>query len=235
MMGGCNCCKKGSVIAIDGPAGVGKSSVGKAVAGKMGYKFINTGEMYRALAWKALADGVDLGDEAKITALALALAWSFESKDGLTLKTCVNGRMMGTELLDEPVSKGSSQIAKYPGVREFMVRKQRELGSGGGIVMEGRDIGTVVFPGAEVKIYLDATPQERARRRFTQLQREKIPADYDAILAGIIKRDSNDSGRAVSPLKKAQDSIIIDTSAVSIDDVIARIMTTVNQKCSRIC
>lgn len=234
-MSGCNCGKKGAVIAIDGPAGVGKSSVGRAVAGKMGYKFINTGEMYRALAWKALSDNMDVGDEAKITALARAISWSFESKDGLTLKTCVNGRMMGTELLDEPVSKGSSQVAKYPGVREFMVAKQRELGAGGGIVMEGRDIGTVVFPEAEVKIYLDATPQERARRRFSQLQREKLPADYDAILAGIIKRDGNDSGRAVSPLKKAQDSIVIDTSSVSIEDVIARIMTAVNQKCSRIC
>lgn len=221
-------------MAIDGPAGVGKSSVGRAVAKALGYGFINTGEMYRALAWKMEKLSIPPQDQQAVDALARSSDWQFRRLDGGTIKTVLDGRLMDKELLGENVSRNSSAIATNAPMREFMKELQRRLGADGGIVMEGRDIGTVVFPDAELKIYLDATAQERAKRRYEQLKAAGIPADLKAILDGIISRDSNDSGRKVAPLKKASDSVVIDTSTLSIEEVIARILELAKNKCSRI-
>lgn len=220
----------GIVIAIDGPAGVGKSTVGKLVAARLGYSFISTGKMYRALAWKALEKGVSLEDDGKLVALARALKWEFPKGAGPEADVALDGRRLDLELSEERVSKASSGIAKLAGVRLFMKDMQRQAGLGGGVVMEGRDIGTNVFPDAELKVYLDASPEARARRRCGQLKAQGLGADYDEILDFIIKRDAQDSGRKNNPLRKADDAHYLDSTALPrekvVDAIVALFETT---------
>ena len=214
----------GIVIAIDGPAGVGKSTVGKLVASRLGYRFISTGKMYRALAWKALEAGVSLEDDAALVALARALRWEFPKGAGPEADVAIDGRRLERELVDERTGRASSAIAKLPGVRLFMKDMQRQAGLEGGVVMEGRDIGTNVFPDAELKVYLDASPKARAERRVAQLKAQGLPADYDEILDFIVKRDAQDSGRAVNPLRKADDALYLDSTSMPRDQVVASIV-----------
>ncbi len=214
----------GIVIAIDGPAGVGKSTVGKLVASRLGYRFISTGKMYRALAWKALEAGVSLEDDAALVALARALKWEFPKGAGPEADVAIDGRRLERELVDERTGRASSAIAKLPGVRLFMKDMQRQAGLEGGVVMEGRDIGTNVFPDAELKVYLDASPKARAERRVAQLKAQGLPADYDEILDFIVKRDAQDSGRAVNPLRKADDALYLDSTSMPRDQVVASIV-----------
>jgi cytidylate kinase len=215
---------EGVVVAIDGPAGVGKSTVGKLVAAGVGYRFISTGKMYRALAWQALERGLDLEIDDGLVKLALSLRWDFPRGAGPEADIRLDGRKLELELVEERVSKASSSIARLPGVRLFMKEMQRQAGLRGGVVMEGRDIGTNVFPDAELKIYLDASPEARARRRVGQLREQGLPADYDEILDFIKKRDAQDSGRAVNPLKKADDAHYLDSTALPRDQVVAAIL-----------
>jgi cytidylate kinase len=218
--------RKGLVIAMDGPAGVGKSTVGNLVAKSLGFKFINTGEMYRALTWKALENGVDLNDHGKVLDLAKHLKWAFKPIDegGTTLKTFINGTGVTMQIREERVSVNSSLVAANPGVRKFLSRLQRELGESGSIVMEGRDITTNVFPDADVKIYLDASPEERADRRYRQLRASGQEADRDKILAAILKRDLNDLKREINPLKQAPDALVIDSTKLTLHEVADKIL-----------
>ena len=214
----------GIVIAIDGPAGVGKSTVGKLVAGRLGYSFISTGKMYRALAWKALELGVSLEDDGALVALARAAKWAFPKGAGPEADVSLDGRTLAVELIEERVSRASSGIARLAGVRLFMKDMQRQAGLAGGVVMEGRDIGTNVFPDAELKVYLDASPEARARRRVGQLKGQGMPADYAEILDFIIKRDAQDSGRAVNPLRKADDAHYLDSTELPREKVVDAIV-----------
>ncbi|OGR66209.1 MAG: cytidylate kinase [Elusimicrobia bacterium GWB2_63_22] len=214
----------GIVIAIDGPAGVGKSTVGKLVAARVGYRFISTGKMYRALAWQALETGVSLEDDAALDGLARALRWAFPKGAGPEADISLNGRVLALELSEESVSRASSAIARLAGVRLFMKDMQRQAGLSGGVVMEGRDIGTNVFPDAELKVYLDASPEARARRRVGQLKGQGMPADYAEILDFIIKRDAQDSGRAVNPLRKADDAHYLDSTELPREKVVDAIV-----------
>jgi len=215
----------GLVVAIDGPAGVGKSTVGKLVASRIGYSFISTGKMYRALAWKALETGLGLEDEAGLIALARRTDWKFPKGAGPEADVAVDGRRLDRELSDERVGRASSGIARLAGVRLFMKDMQRQAGLSGGVVMEGRDIGTNVFPDAELKVYLDASPQARAERRAAQLREQGLEADYGQILDFIIKRDAQDSGRANDPLRKADDAHYLDSTSVSREKVVETIVS----------
>lgn len=213
---------------MDGPAGVGKSTVGQLVAKELGYRFINTGEMYRALTWKALERGLDLADEAAVLALAESLKWDFKAVDGgVALKTFVDGEGVSARIRDERVGANSSLVAANRGVRRFMCRLQRRLGRGGGIVMEGRDIATHVFPDADFKIYLDASIDERAARRYRQLKAAGVAADRQKIKEAILTRDLNDLKRKINPLAQAADALVIDSTRLNLHQVADRILKAV--------
>lgn len=223
--------RKGLIIAMDGPAGVGKSTVGGLVAKSLGYQFINTGEMYRALTWRALEDGVDLDDHEAVVALAKRVSWEFKPIEdgGVALKTFLDGVPVTSQIREERVSVNSSRVAANPGVRKLLSKFQRDLGEDGAIVMEGRDITTHVFPDADVKIYLDASPEERAARRFKQLKAAGQQADKAAILAAILKRDLNDLKREINPLKQAADALVIDSTKLTLHEVAEQILRHVRR------
>ena len=211
-------------IAIDGTAGVGKSSVGKAVALKYGISFLSTGQMYRCLGWKVLDGGIDLNDEASVIKAAKDIVWGFERQADSSLKVLIDGNYLGNKLLSEETGRAASKVSAIPQARSIITQKQKDLGATGGIVMEGRDIGTVICPQAPLKIYLMAAPEARAQRRVKQLEQEGQKADYAEILASIKSRDERDSTRSVAPLKPAKDALIIDTSNMSLEEVISKVL-----------
>ncbi|MBR4592271.1 MAG: (d)CMP kinase [Elusimicrobiaceae bacterium] len=214
----------GLLIAIDGTAGTGKSTVGKAVAATLGYGFLSTGEMYRALAYTVFAKKIDPQDHDAVLSAVRALRFTFERQPDATLKMFVDGEYLGAKLHLEEVGNVASQVSTNAEARRILTEKMREVGEPGGIVMEGRDIGTVVFPDADIKFYLDASAQERANRRVKQLQEAGEKPDYDKILRLIQERDYRDSHRAVSPLKPAEDAIIIDTSTLTLEESIQAVL-----------
>ncbi len=213
-------------ITIDGPGAVGKNTVGVLLAKRYDYLFLDTGAMYRALTWQALQLGVGLEDEEALTRLAVETEItliSSESDDG-HCPVLVNGRDVSAETRREDVEKGVSLVSKVAGVREELVAKQRQMAIKGKLVMAGRDIGTVVLPNADLKIYLTASSEERARRRYIELTRKNELADYNNVLADLKRRDKIDSERAHAPLKPAVDAKIIDTDGLGIEQVVDRVV-----------
>ena len=213
--------KKPSAIAIDGPAACGKTTVGKLLARKLGYKFIDTGAMYRALTWEALRLGVDINDEAALSVLAERTKMEIPAgkDDGII----VNGRYINRELRSPEVDFGVSPVAKVAGVRKVLVREQRLMAKEGGVVMVGRDIGTNVLFDADLKIYLDVSVEEQARRRHKEMVEQGEKADYEDILARLVRRDGIDSKRSVNPLAKAPDAVVIDTDKFDAGGVLKEI------------
>ena len=210
---------------MDGPAGVGKSTVVHLLGKALGYRFINTGEMYRALTWRALEDSIDPGDEKAVLALAKRLRWEFHpTEEGTTLRTTIDGQGVTAQIRDERVSRFSSLVAANPGVRKLLCRLQRKIGEEGGIVMEGRDITTNVFPDADFKIYLDASIEERARRRYRQLKAAGQAADRRKIREAILTRDLNDIKRKINPLSQARDAVVIDSTRLTLHQVSRKIL-----------
>ena len=209
----------GMLIAIDGTAGTGKSSVGKAVAAKLGYGFLSTGEMYRALAYKVFEKQVSPEDHDAVLETARQLHFTFVRQPDAALKMYVDGEYLGDKLRLEEVGNVASRVSTNGEARRVLTDKMRAVGEDGGIVMEGRDVGTVVFPDAEMKFYLDASAEERAKRRVNQLKEAGQHPDFEQILQLIKERDYRDSHRAASPLKPADDAVIIDTSHLNLQQV----------------
>ena len=205
------------VIAIDGPAGAGKSTLAARLAKKLGYANIESGAMYRALALKALASGVSLEDEAALVRLAEQSSIDLRP-DGQSNRVLLDGRDVSQRIREQDVTQAASRLSVHPRVREWMVARQREMGAQGGIIMEGRYIGTKVFPDAEVKIFLDAAPEVRGDRRF----RQKPTLPPDSVIAELRERDRRDRTRAASPLLPAPDAVIIDSTNMTIEQVIKR-------------
>lgn len=220
--------KHGLVISIDGTAGTGKSSVGKAVAQKLGYGFLSTGELYRALAYKVFEAKLAPEDGEAVLALAKRLQFTFVRQPDAVLKMYVDGEFLGQKLHLEEVGNVASKVSTHQAARAVLTEKMREAGKDGGIIMEGRDIGTVVFPDADVKIYMTASAQERAKRRVKQLRENGENPDYAHILSLIEERDYRDSHRAASPLKPAEGAVIIDTSSLNLEQVIALVLEKIS-------
>lgn len=224
--------KNGLVISIDGTAGTGKSSVGKAVAQKLGYGFLSTGELYRALAYKVFEAQISPEDGEAVLALAKRLQFTFVRQPDAVLKMHVDGEFLGAKLHLEETGNVASKVSTHQAARAVLTEKMREAGKDGGIIMEGRDIGTVVFPDADVKIYMTASAQERAKRRVKQLRENGENSDYAHILSLIEERDYRDSHRAASPLKPAEGAIIIDTSSLNLEQVIALVLEKISHYAS---
>lgn len=221
---------KAITIAIDGPAASGKSTVGALVAQRLGYLYFDTGVMYRAVTWVALDRGIPIEDEAAITDLAARLRIEVlppTVADGRQYTVLADGVDVTWGIREAAVNQGVSPVSAYAGVRTAMVAQQRRIGAAGGVVMVGRDIGTVVLPEAEVKVYLDATPEERARRRWREMQARGDATAYETVLADLRRRDAIDSQRAIAPLRAAENAVYLDSTALSVEQVVARILEIV--------
>ncbi len=209
-------------IAIDGPAGAGKSSIAKLVAREMGIVYVDTGAMYRAMALACLDAGIDLDDESKVSTTIESVSIEIQYEGG-TQHVILGGNDVSTTIREERVGKGASSIARYTAVRERLVALQRDLAAKQDVIMDGRDIGTVVLPNASLKIFLTASSRVRAKRRYLELQEKGEDCDLDAIEKDIIARDEQDMNREVSPLKQAEDAVLVDTSDMTIEEVVAKI------------
>lgn len=219
----------GVVIAIDGPAGTGKSTVSRRLAHALGARYVDTGAMYRIATLAMLRGGVDLEDPAGIAAAAdVPISVGFDPE---VEQTFLGGEDVSTLIRGDDVTRAVSAVAAVPEVRARLVALQRHLAEGSGsVVLEGRDIGTVVLPDADVKIFLTASAETRARRRNTQNVAAGLPDDYDTVLADVIRRDHLDSTRAISPLRPADDALIVDTSDMTQDEVVAHLRSLVEQR-----
>jgi cytidylate kinase len=216
-----------SIIALDGPAASGKSTLGRTLADSLGYLFFDTGIMYRAVTWIALQRDMNLRDEAVITELAQKAQIDIcppSKADGRACDVVIGDMDVTWDMRDGEVDANVSVVSAYAGVRKALSEQQRRIGLRGKVVMVGRDIGTVVLPEADLKIYLDASAEERAMRRFNEIVARGDQADYEEILRKVIERDRIDSTRAVAPLRPADDAVIIDSDKMSAEQVVEHVM-----------
>lgn len=221
------------IVAIDGPCGAGKSSVAKVVARELGFSCLDTGAMYRAVAWLAKHNGVDLDDNEALGKVAreCEIAFGHTNGDPIPNQVFVDGHDVTSDIRTAEIDKAVSPVSAAPAVREALVLQQQRIGNAGDYVVEGRDIGTVVFPNAEVKVFLTASPEERAHRRVRQNADRCVGSiDYEEVLADIIRRDRADTTRESSPLKKADDAVEIDSTGDHIETVIVKICELANER-----
>jgi cytidylate kinase len=210
-------------VALDGPAGAGKSTVARQVAKALGLTYVDTGAMYRAITWKALQENIDPADAAALTELSNRVRIDFKpTAEGQDV--FLDGTDITEEIRTREVTQAVSPISAVPGVRAAMVKLQREIAGKTGVVMDGRDIGTVVLPDADVKIWLTASVEERAQRRYQEMLAKGQTLDYEQLKKDIERRDQLDSGREHSPMKKADDAVTVDTTGLSIDQVVEKIL-----------
>ena len=220
-------------VAIDGPAGAGKSTIGALVAERLGYLYLDTGAMYRAVALAALREGIDPDDAARLTAIARRVRIAIGPptvRDGRAYTLLLDGVDVTWEIRGDQVDRNVSQVARIPGVRGAMVEQQRALASRGRIVMVGRDIGTVVLPDAERKIFLTASAAERARRREEEFAARGERRSRPELLAEILRRDELDSTRAVAPLRAAEDAVVVETDGLSVREALERVIDVIERR-----
>ncbi|HLA99797.1 MAG TPA: (d)CMP kinase [Bacteroidota bacterium] len=220
------------VIAIDGPAASGKSTTARLVAGRLGYLHVDTGAMYRAMTYKVLAAGIDPGETGRVADLARETGITISETDGKA-EVFLDGVDVGGRIRTPEVTRAVSQVSSVAAVRELMVREQRRLAATGGVVLEGRDIGTVVLPDADVKIFLVADETERARRRQRELREKDVEVTLDDLLGEIHERDRKDSSRDLSPLRRSEDAVEVDTSGLTVEGQVERILEIVRVTLNR--
>jgi len=214
---------KHNIITIDGPSGSGKGTVCHILADKLNWHLLDSGALYRVLAFAALQKNVDLQDQNRLAELALNLQVSFQS-NGVGVDTLLTGENIGDKLRTEIVGQAASQVASIEAVREALLARQKDFYKAPGLIADGRDMGTVVFPDAPVKIFLDASAEERAQRRFNQLQNKGFNVSIAQILSEIKERDFRDRNRSVAPLKAASDALVIDSTSLTIDEVVSQVL-----------
>lgn len=220
--------KNGLVIAIDGPSGAGKSTAARLLAKRLGYIYIDTGAMYRAIGWKTKQEGIDPADDKKLSDLCARSVVTIK-KDNSDPRFYVDGIDVTSEIRTPEMGMMASAVSKSPAVRARLLTLQRDLGKGGGVVMDGRDIGTVVFPDADVKFFLDASAAERGKRRYLELKAKGMDVDLGQITREIEERDQQDRGREIAPLKKADDALLVDSTALNIDETIEQMVSVIEK------
>ncbi|NAW68194.1 (d)CMP kinase [Vibrio sp. V27_P1S3P104] len=218
-----------AVITVDGPSGAGKGTLCMLLAKKLGFQLLDSGAIYRVLALAALHHGVDIDSEDALVPLATHLDVQFVAEGDL-VKVILEGEDVSRELRKEETGMAASKIAALPRVREALLRRQRAFDQGHGLVADGRDMGTVVFPQAAVKIFLDASAQERAQRRYKQLQLKGLNVKFDNLLSEIQERDERDRNRSVAPLRPAEDALLLDSTTLSIDQVVEQALQYIESK-----
>jgi cytidylate kinase len=223
---------KTPVVTVDGPSGAGKGTLCMLLAKKLGYQLLDSGAIYRVLALAAIHHGVDTESEEALVPLATHLDVQFIAEGDL-VKVILEGEDVSSELRKEETGTAASKVAAFPRVREALLRRQRSFSTENGLVADGRDMGTIVFPNAEVKIFLDATAEERAARRLKQLQGKGLSVKFDHLLREIQERDDRDRNRAVAPLRPADDALVLDSTSLSIEEVVQKAQEYIESKLSQ--
>ena len=209
-------------IAIDGPAGAGKSTIARAAAAKLGFIYVDTGALYRSIAYYALSKGADVKDAKAVESLLPEIRTELRFIDGVQ-HVFVNDEDVSGKIRTPEVSMGASAVSAIPAVRAFLFDLQKKIAAENNVIMDGRDIGTVVLPNAQLKIFLTASPEARADRRYAELKDKPDAPTYESVLADIIKRDHDDSTRAIAPLKQAEDAVLFDTTALTLEESVEKI------------
>ncbi|MDH2998591.1 cytidylate kinase [Pasteurellaceae bacterium LFhippo2] len=216
------------VITVDGPSGAGKGTLCHALAAKLGYEFLDSGAIYRILALAALKKGIDFADEDKLAELGLNLDVKFVPENG-EINVILDNENVGDKIRTAEAGQNASKIAVYPKVREALLQRQRDFSTDLGLIADGRDMGTIVFPNAQIKFFLDASAEERTKRRVKQLQEKGFNANFDEILAEIKERDFRDRNRPVAPLVPANDAMLLDSTNLSIEEVIKQALDHISK------